>query len=223
MTGQQLLVELCAGRAPARPPYIPVLGRVACALAQVDEEAFIGHAQTQAAALAETAAALRVDAVTVGMRTDPAIGVSVVERIRPMLGGRGIVACLEEPSVAAARAYGEAAVDMIFLVEADLSEPSKLRAFANVCSFYQIPVILAAADPADGAHRAEELRLQGAIVPSPRPDDPGLVGGGLSTASLEGAIPDPPRLERFFWSFPGEIDDQESPEALARLGSVLSH
>lgn len=223
VTGKGLLDALVAGDVPERVPYIPLIGRIACTLGQVSEDAFTGNPHTQATVLAETATALRADAVTVGLRTDPALGTSVVERIRPLLAGRGVVACLGEPDVAGARAYGESAVDMIFLVEPDLSEPSKLRAFTNVCNFFRIPVILVDPHLVDAAHVAEQLRLHGAIIPTPTGADPGLVGGGLSTTAFVGETPEPPRRDRFFWSFSAEVDGDTSPEELARLGTALAH
>ncbi|MCZ7526691.1 MAG: hypothetical protein M5U14_10130 [Acidimicrobiia bacterium] len=222
MGGKDLIADVFAGREPARPPYVPLLGRVAHVLGQVDATAFVTDPQVQAVALAETAGALGADVVTVGMGTDPAVGVQVVERLRPLLAGRGVAACLAEPDVAGVRAYCDAGVDMVVLVEPDRSAASRFKTIANACGFYQAGAVLADPSLEDGARVAADLGLHGAIVAHPRGDEPGVVGGGLDASHLGGAPPVCPRPAGFFWSFASEVDPGASPEALAALGTVLT-
>lgn len=222
MTGKDLIADIIAGRVPPRPPYIPLLGEVAHVLGQVDAATFTSDAQAHATALAATAAALSADVVTVGVGADPAVGVQAVERIKPLLGGRGLAACLAEPDVAAARAYCEVGVDVVFLVRPDQSRRSRMKTIANACGFYRTIAILADPDLEDACRIAAEVGLHGAVVASPGVDEPGIEGGGLDASHLDGRPPEPPRAARFFWSFPAEVDPAASPEALADLGRRLT-
>jgi hypothetical protein len=216
--GRGLLAALRAGK-PARPPYIPLLGRLARQLAQVDETSFRTDAQTQAVALAQAAAALGADVVTVGLGADPAVGADTVRRLRPLLDGRGVAGCLAEADVAGARAYCEAGAGLILLVAPPRGPSARFGTVANVCAFYHALAVLVDPELPDAAAVAASLGLHGAVVAAPSGDEPGVVGGGLSP-TLE--APDaPPRPARFFWAFPGEAPTAE-PESLAALGARLS-
>ena len=217
--GRDLLRALGAG-APARPPYIPLLGRLAGELAQVDQATFLTDAHAHAFVLTEAAAALHADVVTVGLGTDPAVGVEAVRRLRPLLNGRGVAGCLAEPDVAAARAYCEAGVGLVLLVSPEWSRTGRFRTLANACAFYEAMAVLVDPELPDPAAEAAALGLHGAVVADPTGDEPGVVGGGLSP-TLEPTV-EPPRPAGFFWSFPGEAPADADPEALAALGARLT-
>ncbi|MGH9036712.1 MAG: hypothetical protein ACRD0O_13195, partial [Acidimicrobiia bacterium] len=94
------------------------------------------------------------------------------------------------------------------------------RTLAIACAFYQALAILVDPDLEDAAAVAAGLGLHGAVVAVPSGREPGVVGGGISPG-LD-ARPEPPRPERFFWSFPGEVPADAGPEALAALGARLT-
>jgi hypothetical protein len=217
--GAALLAALGSG-AGTRPPWIPLLGSAAAALGQVDEAAFTGDAQAHAMALIQAAGALSADVVTVGLGLDPAVGVDAARRLKPLLAGRGVAGCLSTVDVAGARAYCEAGVGMVLLVRPDRSAAGRFRTLANACAFYQALAILVDPDLEDAAAVAAGVGLHGAVVAVPSGQEPGVVGGGISP-TLD-ALPEPPRPEGFFWSFPGEVPPDASPEALAALGARLS-
>jgi hypothetical protein len=218
MDGRSLLAGLRGGK-PARPPYIPLLGRLAQELAQVDETSFRTDAQTHAVALAQAAAVVAADVVTVGLGTDPAVGADSMRRLGPLLDGRGIAGCLAEADVAGARAYCEAGAGLILLVDPPRGPSARFGTVANVCAFYHAMAVLVDPGLPDAAAVAAALGLHGAVVAEPSGNEPGIVGGGLSP-TLE-APPRPPRPARFFWAFPGEAPAVE-PEALAALGARLT-
>ena len=222
MTGKALVQALWARAPLLRPPYVPLVGEVALVLGQVSREAFCSDAQVQARVLLEAAASLGADVVTVGIGTETAVGVDVVGRIEPLLGGRAVAACLATADVAAARAYCEAGVDMVLLLSPDRSSPGKLRTLANACAFYSVPAILF--DPAleEAAAVASESGLHGAVVERPSGGEPGIVGGGLSRDSLAAPSHTPPRSGAFFWTFCGEVPADAAPEDLAALGTRLA-
>jgi hypothetical protein len=172
--------------------------------------------------LVEVAGSLGADVVTVGVGTDPAVGVDVVGRLEPVLGGRAVAACLAAADVAAARAYCEAGVDMVLLLSPDRSNPARLRTLANACAFYSIPVILVDPSLHDAAAVAFESGLHGAAVERPSGAEPGIVGGGLSRESLAASSHTPPRDNAFFWAFWGEVPADAAPEDLAALGARLA-
>jgi hypothetical protein len=222
MQGLELVKGLSDGTS-ARPPYIPLLGEIALILGQVDEQAFCTDPQAQAVALAQTATALLADAITVGYHTDPQVGTSVVTRVRPLVAGRAVVACLAEADVAGVRAYCEAGVDMVLLVSPDRSRVGKFRTIANACHYYSLPVLLVDPSVDDGGAVATELGLDGAVLADPVGANAEIVGGGLSADSAaSGAAPAPPRQTRFFWSFAGEVPVGLSPEKLASIGRLLT-
>jgi hypothetical protein len=222
MDGRALLAALGAGT-PARPPYIPLLGRLATRLGQVDEGSFTTDPHVQANVLAQAAAALSADVVTAGWRSDPAVGVEAVRRLQPVLGGRGVAACLAEADVAAVRAYCEAGAGLVLLVAPDRGPAGRFRTLGRACRFYQALAVLVDPDLPDAPAVAAGLGLHGAVVASPTGHEPGVVGGGLPAdgASAPGAMR-PPRYRRFFWAFPGEAPVEASPEDLATLGSRLT-
>lgn len=222
VTGKAL-VELLWSRAPLpRPPYVPLIGELALALGQVTREAYVADPQVQARVLLEAAGSLGADVVTVGVGADPAVGVDVVERIKPLLGGRAVAACLAAANVAAARAYCEAGVDMVLLVAESRSDPARFRTLANACAFYSVPVILVGTSLEDAAAFAAESGLHGAVVERPTGDEAGIVGGGLSRESFAASSHTPPRGFAFFWAFPGEVPTDIAPEDLAALGARLT-
>jgi hypothetical protein len=222
MDGRGRLRALWAGT-PARAPYIPLLGRLARELGQVDETTFITDAQTHGVVLAQTAAALKADVVTVGLGADPAVGVDAVRRVRPLLGGRAVAGCLPDADVAGARAYCEAGVGLVLLVAPDGGPAGRFRTLANICAFYQALAVLVDPSLPDGAGVAARLGLHGAVVAEPSGEEPGVVGGGLSPALDAPAWPSrPPRPSRFFWAFPGEAPAAADAGALAALGARLT-
>lgn len=222
MAGKQLIECLAKGVAPSRAPYIPLLGRAAQEMGQVSPEQFAADSQSQTRALVETATALGADAISVGIGVDPGIGVEVVGRLKPYLAGRGVVACLAGPDVAATRAYCEAGIEMLMILAADLSRRAKFRTVANTCRFYGVPVLLADTTVVDVAEVAKDLGLGGAVVARPTGGEPGIVGGGLDAASVESTDLKPPREVGFFWSFAGEVPTALTPEAMAKLGLKLT-
>ena len=222
MTGKGLLAAVVTGRQAPRIPYVPILGHVAHVLGQVSDSLFRTDAQAQATALADTATAMGADVVTVGYETDPAVGVDVVERLRPLLAGRGLAAVLHEPDMAGVRAYCEAGVGLILLIEPDRTNASKFKTIANACSFYEAAALLVDSQVSDAATVAAELNLHGAVVAEPRSDSPGIVGGALSASHATGVEPVAPRTVSFFWSFPTEVPPDLSPEDLAALGRRLT-
>jgi small ligand-binding sensory domain FIST len=221
MNGKALVTALLPGVVSPRPPYIPILGRLAHLLGQVTEQVFTTDPQVQATVLMEVATALRADAITVGVGSSPAVGAEVVTRLRPLLQGRALVGCLAEADVAGAREYCEAGVDMILLLAPDRSNTGRFRTLSNACSFYRVPSILL--DPATDelAVVATELGLHGAIVAKPSGQEPGIVGGGLSVESMAGGNLVVPRRSGFFWTFPDEAPSGVTPEDLVALGSRL--
>ena len=222
MDGKALVTALRSGTPSPRPPYIPILGTIAHKLGQVDERSFAQDPAVQCRALTETAGALGADGVTVGVGTPPAVSVAVVERLKPLSGGRALVGCLSAPDVAGARAYCEAGVDLVFLLSPDFGQPGRFRTVANACRFYQVPAILVAPELEDAVATAAELGLDGAVTAAPRGDEPGIVGGGLSERDLGAeTAPAAPRSTRFFWTFCGEAPPGASAEQLAALGRKL--
>ena len=208
------------GAAPA--PYIPLLGGLAAALGQVDRATLVSDAQTQAVILAQAAAAVGADVVTVGLGADPAVGAAAAGRIAPLLAGRGVAGCLTEADVAGARAYGEAGAGLVLLVAPDRAPAGRFRTLANACGFYQALAVLM--DPTLGDEApavAAGLGLHGAVVATPTGAEPGVVGGGLDPLTLAPSPGGPPRPDRFFWSFPGEAPPDADPEALAALAASL--
>lgn len=219
MDGAALLAALGSGTG-ARPPWIPLLGRIAARLGQVSGATFVADPQAHAMAIAQAAGALSADVVTVGLGTDPAVGTEAVRRLQPLLAGRGVAGCLPAADVAGARAYCEAGAGMVLLVCPDRSAAGRFRTLANACAFYQAMAILVDPDLEDPAGVAAGLGLHGAVVATPTGDEPGVVGGAVSPG-LD-LPPVPPRRERFFWSFPGEVPPDAGPEALAALGTRLT-
>lgn len=222
MSGKEMVEALMAGAPLPRPPYVPLLGRIALALGQVSEEAFRTDPQVQARALLETATSLGADLITVGQSTDPSLGTEVVRRLQPVLAGRGVAACLPAADVAAARAYCEAGVDMVLLISPDRSSAGRFRTLANACSFYGAPAILVDPSLENAAAAAADLKLHGAVVADPTGEESGIIGGGLSPESFSGQSLSPPRSQAFFWSFPGEVPAEASPEDLAGLGRRIT-
>jgi hypothetical protein len=219
VNGAAVLAALKSG-AVARPPWIPLLGVAAVRLGQLDAATFTADAQAHAVAVAQAAGAMSADVVTVGLGLDPAMGADAVRRIQPFLAGRGVAGCLGAADVAGARAYCEAGAGMVLLVHPDRSMVGRFRTLANACAFYQALAILVDPDLDDAAGVAADLGLHGAVVGAPTGNEPGVVGGGVSP-TLE-APPTPPRPDRFFWSFPGEVPPDAGPEALAALGVRLT-
>jgi hypothetical protein len=219
MTGRELVAALAAGRTPARPPYLPLLGRIAAVLGQVDEDALRSTPRVHATAVLETASALGADVVSVGLGMRPEDSLEALKRVTPLLGGRATAACLAEPEPAAVRAHCEAGADMVLLVAPSERRPPRYRTAANLCRFYGRPLILV--DPAvdDCAALAAELGCDGAVVAAPTGHEPGIVGGGLGAAASD---PVAPRADRFFWAFAGEVPADLPPEALAQLGARLT-
>ncbi len=217
MDGATFLRGLTHG-AP-RPPWIPLLGAAAARLAQVDEATFAADPQVHARAVAEAAGALSADVVTIGVGADPAVGAEAMRRVQPLLAGRGVAGCLPAADVPGARAYCEAGAGLVMLVRPDRTAAGRFRTLANACAFYQAFAILVDPDLEDAAAVAAGLGLHGAVVTAPSGLEPGVVGGGISP-TLD-ALPAPPRPEGFFWSFPGEVPPDASPEALAELGARL--
>jgi len=218
VTGSELLAAMGHGRA-SRPPYVPVVGRLAAELGQVPFEVYATDAQAQAMALAQTVAALRADGATVGFGTDPAIGCDVVQRIRPLLSGLGIVALVEGSDVVAARAYCDEGIDMVIVIAPELT--ARLKTFGNACRFYEVPTILFDPVLEDAAAVAAGFGLSGSFVARATGAEPGIVGGGLSIDDLDGPGP-PLRPQGFFWSFPVEVPASTSPERLGELGAKLT-
>lgn len=217
------LVELLWSGAPVpRPPYVPLIGEIGLVLGQVSRDAFYHDAQIQARVLLETAECLGADVVTVGVGTDPAIGVNVIGRIRPLLGHRAVAACLAAADVAAARAYCEAGASMLLLLSPDRSSPGRLRTLANACAFYSVPAILVDPSLDDAAAVAAEVGLHGAAIEQPSGLEPGIIGGGLCRESLTAHSHVPPRASAFFWTFCGEVPADAAPEELAALGARLT-
>lgn len=219
MNGAALLAAL-GSSGGHRTPWIPLLGTAAVRLGQVDEATFAADPQVHARAVAEAAGALSADVLTIGVGTDPAVGVDAVRRVQPLLGGRGVAGCLPAADVAGARAYCEAGAGMVMLVRPDRTAAGRFRTLANACAFYQALAILVDPDLEDAAGVAAGLGLHGAVVAVPSGQEPGVVGGGISP-TLD-ALPQPPRTEGFFWSFPGEVPADAGPEALAALGTRLT-
>ena len=218
MDGATLLRALIRGA--IRPPWIPLLGAAAARLGQVDEATFAADPQAHAMALAQAAGVLSADVATVGLGVDPAVGTDAVRRLGPLLAGRGVAGCLAAADVAGARAYCEAGVGLVLLVRPDLAAAGRFRTLAKACAFYQVLAILVDPDLDEAAATAAGLGLHGAVVAVPCGDEPGVIGGGVSP-TLE-VPPQPPRPDGFFWSFPGEVPPDASPEALAALGARLT-
>jgi hypothetical protein len=199
-------------------PYIPILGSVACAMGQVDEATFVADPEAQAAALQQVGSALGASALTVGWRSEPDVMLEALKRIP----GRALVALLSAPSPAAAREACEAGAAAIILHDppADASG-SKFKQTARAAAHYGVPVILAdlARPDADAVAFAAAAGLAGAVITEPTGDEPGIVGGGLAPGSIPNA---PPRAERFFWTFPGEVPASIAPEDLVALGERLA-
>lgn len=221
MTGAGSLTALAAGANLPRPPWIPLLGTAAAELARVDPETFVTHAHSHATALLHAAGLLHADVITVGLGTHPAVGADAARRLQPVLAGRGVAGCLAGADVAAARAYCEAGAGMVLIVSPDhRSSPGRFRTLAGVCAFYQALAILVAPDLDNGVAVAAGLGLHGAVVPVPRGDEPGVIGGGVpSDLHLPGV---PPRSNGFFWALPGEIPPGTGPEVLDALGRHLT-
>jgi len=198
-------------------PYIPILGEAACAMAQVTPDAFVSDPGVQASALAMVAGSLRADAVTVGWRSDVAIGVAVV----PRLPGRETVALLSDVDAGAARAYCEGGVAAIFLFEPGEVRELKYKQVARAAAHYDVPVILVDPGREEAAAWAQSLGLAGAVVAAVSGTEPGIVGGGLAA---DGSVQHdgPPRQGRFFWTFPGEVPGTVEPEVLSALGGRLA-
>jgi sugar phosphate isomerase/epimerase len=213
------VAALAAGRTPARPPYLPLIGRIAAVLGQVDEAALRSIPRVHATAVLETASALGADVVSVGLGMRPEDSLEALRRVTPLLGGRATAACLAEPEPAAVRAHCEAGADMVLVVAPTEQRPQRYRTAANLCRFYGRPLILV--DPAvdDCAALAAELGCDGAVVATPTGSEPGIVGGGLGAAAAD---PVAPRADRFFWAFAGEVPADLPPEALAQLGAWLT-
>jgi hypothetical protein len=189
MDGDELLRGLRTGMA-ARPPWIPLLGLAAAHLGQVDESAFTANAQEHAMAVAQAAGALSADVVTVGLGTDPAVGVDAVRRIEPLLAGRGVAGCLSVPDVAGARAYCEAGAGMVLLVRPDWSAPGRFRTLANACAFYQALAILVDPDLEDAAGVAAPSSVSTAPWWAPRPGtNPALSAGASPRHSTHRPLP----------------------------------
>jgi hypothetical protein len=223
MDSKSLVAAFGAGQSVPRPPYMPLLGTVAPKLAQVPQELFASDAQTHARALVECATALGADAITVGMDTPVHVAADAVVRMRPLAQGKAIAGIVAGSDVAAVRAYCDAGVDLLFLIADSTIDPAKLRTAANACRFYRTPIILVSPDTDDTVGRAREARFDGALVPAPSGQEPGLIGGGLSASTIAGdAQPSPPRDQQFFWSFGGPVPDDIEPEQLAELGSMLT-
>jgi hypothetical protein len=218
VTGSELIAAL-AGAGGERPPYVPLVGRLAAELGQIPFDVSVTDAQAQAMALAQTVLAIGADGATVGIGTDPALGCDVVERVRPLLAGIGIVAVVQGSDVAAARAYCEVGVSMV--VVSSPEQGGKLKTFGNACRFYDVPTILFDPSLEDAAAMAANFGLSGAFVDQPTGSEEVIVGGGLSVDDLDADVP-PPRHAAFFWSFPDEIPATTSPERLAELGARLT-
>lgn len=223
-SGRELIAQLLAGEEMERAPFVPILGAFARTMGQLTDADFRENAQRHSVALVQTAEALSLDAITVGPDCPPAIGLEVCRRLSPVLQDRGLAACIQGPDISAARAYCEEGVQMLFVVDVNESDARRFKTLRNVCNFYRAPVILADAG-VDAVGLAQELKVDGAIVPAPSGDEPGIVGGGLGTAPGNIRRPDQsgrPRRSRFFWSFPGALPPECNPEELVELGKVLS-
>ncbi len=223
MGGRQLVAALGSARAPARPPFVPILGRIAAALTQTPWDEFTEEPQAHAMAVNEVATAMCADAVTIGVGTRSTVAIDAVRRLTPLLKGRALAVALEDADVSAVRSLCEAGADMILLLRPDREDAARLRTIANVCGFYQRPVILVDPSVSDTAEEALRLGLSGAVCASPTGAEPGIVGGGLGAGTL-GVVgaPRPPRGERFFWSFAAEVPEDVEPEHLAALGLALT-
>ena len=224
-SGKELVAALLDGRVMERPPFIPILGGFAQRMGQMSETDFRENPQLHARALLQTADALNADALTVGVGCSIEVGIEACKRLAPVLQGRGLVACLSRPEPTSARAYCEEGADMVLVLEVDPAESGRFRTLSNVCKYYRVPVLLAAAGLEAPSALAQQLKLDGAIVPWPTGDEPGIIGGGLGACPndvAERGPGSPPRESRFFWSFPGEIAPGSSPETLVRLGDMLT-
>lgn len=220
--GRELIQLLYGGAVLPRPPFIPILGRFAQTLSQANDREFAHDAQEHVRSLLQAADAVRVDAVTVGLGCPVDVGVEACRRLTPSLQGRALAAILADPNPAAARAYCEAGADMVIIIRADQTQASACRTLSNVCRFYKVAVILARADSGDAHALARQLGLSGGIVPHPDGREEGIVGGGLGDSSDDAEAAPPPRAERFFWSFPGEVAPDSNPERLVKLGEALT-
>lgn len=221
MTGAGSLTALARGASPPRPPWIPLLGTAAAELAQVDPATFATHAHTHATALLHAAGVLHADVITVGLGADPAVGADAARRLQPALAGRGVAGCLAGADVTGARAYCEAGAGMLLVVSPDRgSTPGRFRTLAGVCAFYRALAILVAPDLDDGVAVAAGLGLHGAVVPAPRGDEPGIIGGGVPPDLVPPGAP--PRPDRFFWALPGQVPPSAGPEVLDALGRHLT-
>jgi hypothetical protein len=218
VTGSELVAAMLR-RGAARPPYVPIVGEFAAELGQVPFEVYVGDAQAQAVALAQTVQAMQADAATVGIGTDPAVGCDVLRRLRPLLSGQGIAAVVSEADVAAARAYCEEGAQLLLLLAPEAG--GRLKTLGNACRFYEVATILVDHVLEDAVAVALAYGLSGAVVAHPTGVEPGIVGGGLSVEHLV-AAPVAPRAQGFFWSFPGEVPAGTSPEGLAELGAKLT-
>jgi hypothetical protein len=222
MTGRDLVAGLTSGRCD-RAPYLPLLGSVACELAQVDEGSFRERPEAHARALDMAAAAVGADGVVVGYGTRADVGVRAIEILTALLGSRGLAAHVSGPDVAGARAYCEANAQLVIAAIEKVDGLAKLKTLGRACAFYDVPVLLHGPAELDLVAVAAAAGLGGAIIEAPGGDEPGIVGGGLSCMSLDGADGFvPPRAERFFWTFAGEVPSGAEPEELAALGRRLT-
>lgn len=191
-----------AERAPPRAPFIPVLGEFACAVGQVEPDVFGSDPQVQAATVAQVGSAVSADALVVGVLGD--VGVDAVGRLRALVPATAIAGWVEAGDVATTRAYCEAGADLLFIH----GEHKKLKTQGKACAFYGIPTVLVG-----DAALAEEHGLTGAVVEEATGDEPGLLG-----------VPpgDPPRGDRFFWTFTAPVGADQDIDQLAALGRRLT-
>lgn len=219
-----MLNQLCRGEPVPRPPYVPLIGTAAATLAQVPAEMFCQDEHTHARALSVAAQALHLDVVTVGVQTAPSTALAALPRLRGLLPGRPTAVYLSDYQNSDIRACCEAEADVIIVAAEDNQPSRKLRTVANVCHFYDIPVLLAApGDDDETADQAASAGLDGAIIETPTGNEPGIIGGAIPRdAAGNSQPPTPPRSDAFFWSSPRHVAADAPMETLIALGQQLT-
>jgi len=219
MDGRTLVRLMTAGTEMARPPYAPLVGELACAMGQVPVGAFAADPHIQATVLAQVAAALSADVITVGVLGGVSVGVETVPRLRAVRADAALGGWVDAGDVAGTRAYGEAGVDLLFVSLAVNDQDRRLRTQANAAAFYGVPTILVAPGR-DAVVTAAANGLSGAVVAEPKGDEPGIVGAGLRPGAAD-TSGEPPRRHSFFWTFAAPAGAEAAVDDLAALGRDL--
>ena len=214
--GKSLVEVLLRHQPTARPPYIPLLGDVVPAVAQIDVELFRHDGRAHARALADVGRAFSVDGLTVGWETDLDAALDSVLRLQSLCPDLALIGCLNNLAAPTVRAWCESGVSLL-LVTADIFGSAEVSTATRVASFYDVPMILAN-NSHDPISISRELGLDGALVPDTTGDFSGIIGGGIAGDLKVSRIP---RDRDFFWSLSGEVPVGTSPEALAALGQML--